>query len=308
MTEQISNPTWGWETLVEDAQSVRNIKRLTEIEGGQDKYWDRVDDWWRALDSECPDQLEAMRALLEKLREIVPKVKVKNGMEYEEHYFEASKSDGKVWQDDPYLTGAARILEFGELEATVEGYPPPASEIWDDHLVEVGNLLDELTQEAEISGDVGRLSRLEHADQARDLLKQIKISSKWAASQMDSDHDRNWFDEVTSGIAYLSFEAGRRTHAAWGKEFEQTAAKRLEVVRKFSQTNEGRTEINLERKAAAKMWQEHAKLIIGQFQKEPANKSECATWILAQWNKLNVEILPTTPKKRTIQNWLSKLK
>ena len=284
---QKSSIQWGWEPLVAE------------------ENWDDVENWWKAWFLENPDQPDALIALLEALRRAVPTISVENGMERLERRIRSSDAPD-LWQGRYNLKGATIILELGELEAAAEGDPMPSSESWAIYRKVIEKHLDQFTRQKEVTSGVEEFSRKAHAEQAQRFLHEIDFSSRFATSEIDFDEDRLWFTEAISEIAYLAFEAGRHTQAAWGKEFEQLAVIRLKNQRRFTQNNEGRAELNAQRALEAKRWHAHARLVMDQFTKTPPTDSDCASWTLAQWTKVGeVETRPEPPKKKTLQNWLS---
>jgi hypothetical protein len=42
-----------------------------------------------------------------------------------------------------------------------------------------------------------------------------------ASHELTDETDHDWLTELVAEIAFAAFEAGRRTQAAWGKEFER---------------------------------------------------------------------------------------
>ena len=108
MTDKPQTTNWGWEALVETA------------------FWDDVDEWWRDHLRLAPGDKVPLLALLRRLEEIVPAIRVENGEEANVRLIRQSDS-ADHWKHREHLRGAAINLELGELAAAAEGPPPIAS-------------------------------------------------------------------------------------------------------------------------------------------------------------------------------------
>ncbi|MBV7396846.1 hypothetical protein [Mameliella sediminis] len=202
MTDKPQTTSWGWEPLIETA------------------FWDDVDEWWRDHLRLAPDDKAPLLALLRRLEEIVPTVRVENGEEANVRLIRQSDSAGH-WKHREHLRGAAIILELGELAAAAEGPPPIASVGWAEHREEVEACLGDLIVWPEVTAGVDELSRRAHVDAALELLESLDFTTSLVTEQMDTEEDRTWLSEIIAEVAFASFTAGRHVQAAWGKELEQ---------------------------------------------------------------------------------------
>lgn len=185
-----------------------------------DCNWDSVDNWWRECVLNHPDDTVPLRALLTRLREIVPKIIVQNGMEETERYIRQN-DDASHWEGREKLKGAADILELGELEAAAEGHPPEASEIWHDYTTKIKDELRRYVAEPEVTDGEQALSRKAHAQDALEYIEGLDHLIVAMRSELMDEEDRRWFEEAIYEVAYLAFDAGRHTQAAWTKAFER---------------------------------------------------------------------------------------
>ncbi|WP_374308222.1 hypothetical protein [Methylocella sp.] len=185
------------------------------------RRWEALEGLWRHLP--VGDQ----RDLLDALRRDVPKVVVEDGVErVERHALPRELGDGeKEWQ------GAAKIVALGELEAAVEGDPPPANARWDDLRAEADALLHaRIDAETPFAARPRRrklkeLSEEWHAEKAVGALERFNLLVAWAGREMDSDDDRDWLAETIAAVAVEVFTAGRHMQAALGKPVEFDAVR-----------------------------------------------------------------------------------
>jgi len=252
-----------------------------------------------------PDEPGALRDLLEALRKVVPLVAVENGMERSERHIKID-DDPSLWQGCERLKGAAGILELGELEAAAYGDPQTGRDAWNDHKAMIQDNLRPLMETGEQTEGSDELSRATHAREASELLKTTDRVNRMMSAQMPHEADRTWLDEVIAEVAFLAFEAGRHTQAAWGKEFESFAVTRQRQIDSLRIRNEGRSEYNRQRKKLSADWRQHARQVEKAFPIKTSRKSERAAHIRKHWDKVGEEELrPSRPEQKTIQNWLS---
>lgn len=296
MTKNKSKTVWGFEHLLENA-----LRGTADQKGIVHYDWSELNNWWKFQNDGQPGYREGLSALLDVLRTLVPTVTMRNGIEQRQRHLSSDDKDGEQWSGHASLKGAVKILEWGELEAIVEGDPLPSSIVWPEHRSIIEGHLDHFMFQDEVTEGDDELSRRAHADEAKQLLKSIDFASTHAANQMDSDDERLWLNDVISEIAYLAFEAGQHTRAAWGKEFEKHAASRIRQNAGILKNFGGKAE------QESAEWKTHAELVMSRFQKVPATKSECARWILAQWNRVGDDNSRPRPRaENTVLNWLYK--
>jgi hypothetical protein len=124
---------------------------------------------------------------------------------------------------------------------------------------------------------------------------------------LDDEVDKAWLSEVIAQAAFLAFDAGRRTQAAWGKEFERYAVAKLASQVAFGSSNEGRDLYNEDRKAYSIARKQHAKLVSEALCGHCKTAAERAGCVLKNWTKIGDQSkAPRPPSKKTLQNWLSK--
>jgi len=286
MDEAGSTRGWGWEPFIEAHQ------------------WDDVTDWWMRSYFDNPDEPAPLRALLAALLELVPKVQEENRMELRERHLTA-RDDPKHWRGQEHLKGAAAILDLGELQAAIERYPPEASEAWRKNRKIIEAFLDEFLEGQEVTEGAKDLSRKAHAREARDLLRYTDDVTATLSCEMDSEEDRDWLQEGFAEIANLAFEAGRRTQAAWGKDFEKFAVLHTNQIKRFAHDNEGRDSHNARKTAQREAWIAHATVVERTVSRDLSDSAK-ADFILKNWNKAGMESQrPSPPSKKTLQNWLS---
>jgi len=204
MPDSKARTDFGWEELVRECD------------------WDGVENWYIACFDDRHEHHDALATLLARLEEIVPKVKVTNRMEKAQRY--ALPTDpNEVWVGKEHFKGAAVILQLGELAAAVYGDPKSVVEEWSDYRdVIITRLENYLEQEEPTTGDA-EYSRGHHCLAALEGLGDVQSLMDKADTAFDTDDDLLWLREIMSEIAYLSFDAGRRTQAAWGKDIENLA-------------------------------------------------------------------------------------
>lgn len=107
------------------------------------RSWEAIENWWRRS-----DDLAALSALLTQLQRDVPKRTLRNGVD-EHQEFRKAKDAPKEW------SGAAAILQYGELEAKIAGDPASDPEIWADQNARLTSELREFAALAEVTkGDM----------------------------------------------------------------------------------------------------------------------------------------------------------
>lgn len=180
----------------------------------RDRDWIAVENMWRWLD------LSEQRALLAALQEQVPKIIIENGTErYRRHV--TVREAPEEWK------GAAKILQDGELEATIEGDPPNEVSVWRDIRIEIEKDLRTLSTAPEVTRGAPELSRRRHAEDALEYLHNIDKHQSLMRQEMRDKHNSPWLDAVIAGTAADAFLAGRHAQIALNKHIE-TAAMRGE--------------------------------------------------------------------------------
>lgn len=287
MTHDDMNNVWEWDSFV--AQNC----------------WDDVENWWNDNYFSEDRNTSALRALLDKLEAIVPKIAVENGVERLQRHLRVS-DEPDVWRGHEHLKGAAAILEAGELAAAVEGTPPTACNAWAEYLAMIEMKLARfLAAEAPTKG-VKELSRRAHAQEAITSLQAIDTLERWMCSELEDKAEQDWLSEIIAQTAFLAFDAGRRTQVAWGKEFERYAAAKLAAQVPFASSNEGRDLYNEERINFANARKQHAQAISEEFCGHLKHASQRAVCILNNWAKIDDQgNVPRPPRKKTLQNWFS---
>ncbi|MEP9350017.1 hypothetical protein [Xanthobacter sp. KR7-225] len=185
------------------------------------RRWDEIDDLWPALSQ--AEQRDLFAALLEG----VPKTTVIDGLEKMERHVRPKEAPSE-WK------GAAKILALGELAAAIEEDPPIASASWSSLRTEAESYLRETVAECEKKPKAdhapGELSQEQHCRDSLELLAAIDRATKLMCTEMDSDADREWLEEVIAEIAEYAFVAGRHMQEAWAKPFEGHAVRGIKTI------------------------------------------------------------------------------
>ena len=174
--------------------------------------WDEVN--WIWLDP--TEQAE----FLDMVRKKALKIRAENGIERNWRYALPHEVES-----DRAQIALAKILELGELEASVEGEPPIASQAWHDLLKQVEPLLQIAMTEPEVTEGTPELSRRAHANAASEYLAEVARIPAFLAPSMDTEDEMRWLVEVVAEVATAAFMAGYHTRTAWGKAFELDAVK-----------------------------------------------------------------------------------
>lgn len=306
MTKRETDQIWGWEPLLDEA-----IQGQHRPESEINDTWNKIDNWWKCWSIDHPDQPEALRALLEELRRIAPTTVTENGVErFERHLNSQDIDESGKWLGPAHLQRAAEILQIGELEATLEatdeGYPLSSIATWLDYRSSIEEHLNDLIQKDEVTKGDEELSRKKHSEEAIKLLQGIDRWSKWAHAQLEPNDEHIWLHEVIAEISRHAFDAGRRTQAASGKEFEKHAAVRLQSIQKLAHHNEGRRAWNEQKQAQALRWQEHVDMLLASNPRADLSDSARANFILQNWTRAGRRAEhPKPPAKRTLVSYLS---
>jgi hypothetical protein len=214
MVEDDGAVQWEWEPLLEAALRA-------DIDGDDAAAaWNELENWWRDTRRWDDAYKPSLRALLERLRSIVPRIPDENGMERTTRYLQPSDPE-ELWEGKEHLRPAAEILHIGELEAVVEREPAKASESWSEHREMIAKHLNDYLHSSEPTSGDKSLSRRMHASVALELLSHLDVVEDLASHELTDETDHDWLTELVAEIAFAAFEAGRRTQAAWGKEFER---------------------------------------------------------------------------------------
>ena len=196
----------------------------------QEFDWNGVENWFRNWFSTHPEDPRPLRDLLEKLKQLVPKIDIENGFEtYKQHL--QCDDDPEHWKGWEHLKRGAQILELGELARAAEGDIPETSETWQRFRIQIEERLREYRESEEITKGAEELSRASHATQAQELLNNIDFIERAMVGEEPREEYRKWVREFVSEVAFSAFEAGRHTQAAWGKKAEDFADTGLRVRR-----------------------------------------------------------------------------
>lgn len=163
-------------------------------------------------------------ALLDALRQLVPKTTDVNGTETQTRYM----TPAELGQDP--RAGAAKILLLGELEAAVRGEPEDAGQTWHRLHGDIRALMEELVGAPEVTKGAKAISRRQHARDALELLGEIERNSRAMILQLDDAEDRRWMAEALAETAALALRAGAKAQAAQGKAIESDAVRGARVI------------------------------------------------------------------------------
>lgn len=223
MVEENDADQWEWEPLLEAALRA-------DVDGGDvAAAWDALENWWRDTRRWGDARKPSLKALLDRLRSIVPKIPVENGMERATRHLNPL-DPADLWAGKEYLKPAAEILHIGELEAVVERGPAKASESWSKHREIITKHLNEYLHSSEPTSGEESLARRGHASSALELLSHLDVVEGFARHELTNETDHGWLTELVAEIAFAAFDAGRHTQAAWGKAFESYVPTGKKVV------------------------------------------------------------------------------
>lgn len=166
-------------------------------------------------------------ALLDALRQLVPKTTDVNGTETQTRYM----SPAELGQDP--RAGAAKILLLGELEAAVGGEPEPhaAQVVWGGLRREICDLMLTLASAPEVTVGAKAQPRQQHAREALELLGEIDRNTAAMLQQVDDGDERRWLAEGLADVAALALRAGAMAQAAHGKAIEADAVRDIKVLK-----------------------------------------------------------------------------
>ncbi len=177
--------------------------------------WDQIEwtDW--------PPKLQ--RRLLDDIKELVPDVRIENGLEYSTR---PAQPGDKILEGRPDLEWAAKELLLGDLEAWVEDDANTVSDAWaEQRRSAVEHLQQALSSEDPTKGSP-ELSLHAHAQKAMDGLKDIDVMAGFYKGECEGDREKDWVQDIVDNMAYVAFMAGRHTQAAWSKPFEEVVVQR----------------------------------------------------------------------------------
>lgn len=298
MVEKNEADQWEWEPLLEAALQA-------DIDDAA-AAWSELENWWRDTRRWDDAHKPSLRALLERLRSVVPRIPVENGMERATRHLKPSDSLD-LWAGKGHLKPAAEILYIGELEAVVEREPAKASESWSKHREMIAKQLNEYLHSSEPTSGDKSLSRRGHASSALELLSHLDVVEGFARHELTDETDHSWLAELVAEIAFAAFEAGRRTQAAWGKEFERHAVVRVDAIEALKGSTYARDAANKEKTQEMLLKQQHAKQLKQKFCRPNMSNAECARRIFKHWNELDAEGAKLKrPAVRTIEDWFLK--
>lgn len=223
MVEENDAVQWEWEPLLEAGLRA-------DIDGDDAAAaWNELENWWQDTRRWDDAHKPSLKALLDRLRSIVPKIAVENGMECATRHLEPTDS-AELWAGKEHLKPAAEILHIGGLEAVVKREPAKASESWSKHREMITKHLNEYLHSSEPTSGDRSLSRRGHASSALELLSHLDVVEGFARHELTDETDRGWLTELVAEIAFAAFDAGRHTQAAWGKAFESYVPTGKKVV------------------------------------------------------------------------------
>lgn len=289
---------WGWRALLDDNQ------------------WEAVAAWFdlaEIIRTDLGERAKSLSEFRQALRQIVPIVTIKNGMERDTRHIRPNDPP-ELWEGRSHLKHLAHILDEGILDHLVDGDPPAAREYWTDYRSQIEETLDGLYAEPESTDGHEDLSRKSHVRDAKTHLRNIDFATQVALSQAQDDDERVWVQELVSEIAHDAFLAGRHTQVAWGKNFEPDALIRRKSLAGFVASQAERTAYFEHRKEEHERALEHARLVRAYVLERHshemnANPSKAALGKLIHenWDRVGGEDRPPKPKESTVtRNWLSK--
>lgn len=164
------------------------------------------------------------RWLLDRIREDVPLVTVRDGMETTERHArpdEIEVSDERA----RHLQAAAEILALGELEASVEGEPRRPAEQWASTAAEARSRLGR-RDPAEMETDEDDISLRGHVARANEALDHVSWLIAFYREQAADDNEAKWVVEAISEAAETGVRAGVELRAALGKGVEDDLYRR----------------------------------------------------------------------------------
>jgi hypothetical protein len=177
--------------------------------------WAELDQWWRFSEDQA-----ALTEMFNWLIENIPKTEIQNGTESVRHPI-SSRDASPEWKY------AASVLEQGELESTILGDPLQASVEWQEAQDNALMMLDQFIESREPTKGDKRLSRLRHAELAREALYSVDRNTKFLVNQIaitqNLARDQDWLRESFAQIAIDAFEAGIQYRSAAGKDIEADA-------------------------------------------------------------------------------------
>lgn len=300
MVEEDDGRHWDWEPLLEAALRA-------DVDGDDAALdWNELENWWRDTRRWDDAHKPSLKALLERLRSVVPKAPVENGMERATRYLQPS-DPAVLWTGKEHLKPAAEILHIGDLEAVVEREPAKASESWSKHREMIAKQLNEYLHSSEPTSGDKSLSRRGHASSALELLSHLDVVEGFARHEMTDETDHGWLTELVAEIALAAFDAGRHVQAAWGKEFEKHAVVRVNAVKALKDNTFARDAANRKKTQEMLLKQQYAKQLRQKFCRTTMSNAECARRIFKNWKELDADGAKLKrPAVSTIEDWFLK--
>ncbi|WPZ28247.1 hypothetical protein T8A63_11305 [Sulfitobacter sp. OXR-159] len=148
----------------------------------KDRDWAKVEEWF--YHSEDKEEVAILRDCL---RQDIPRVKRRNGVEEMEEYARPDEVT-EEWR------GGAEILHLGELDAILDGEPDSALQEWQKARTSLETKLASYTEVNEVTEGALELSRRAHAEQALQMLGDIDQIGSWMRQELNPD-ERLWLDE-----------------------------------------------------------------------------------------------------------------
>lgn len=196
--------------------------------------WDAFEHWWW----EESDRNKRVAAW-DELKRQCPKTTRVNGMESFQDFVKPDEAP-EGWR------GLAILIELGELQASLDGNPPRASEDWAALRSRTTEILSELAKQPELTEGDDVLSRVAHIAAAHEWLDEIKKESNLALQQADTE-DQDWLRELVSAVARSAFLAGAHASAAAGKEVEWHALRGKNMIESGKRSWDERRPESMER-------------------------------------------------------------
>jgi hypothetical protein len=201
----------------------------------QARNWTAVENWWRRT-----DDLDELKALFAQLQRDVPRRTLTNGMDVHVE-FQKSKDAPEEWR------GASLILEFGELEAKINGDPSSDIELWAEQQTSLSKELQQLVSAPEVTKGDGVLSRRAQAERALEALQRVNEIVGLRIGVYTPD-EQEPLREFVAQVAINAMRAGYFAYAAESKVIQADAVRGKKVVKSASNGGENRSrELSSER-------------------------------------------------------------
>lgn len=191
----------------------------------QARNWTAVENWWRRTDN-----LAELKALLAQLQRDVPRRTLTNGTDIHIEFY-GPKNAPEEWK------GAALILEFGELEAKINGDPASDIELWAEQQTSLREELHQLASSPEVTTGDSLLSCRAHAERALEALERINDVVGFRIGAYEPD-EQEPLREFVALVAIYAMRAGYFAYAAESKVIQAHSARGQVLARAASKGGE----------------------------------------------------------------------